>query len=208
MDSKYCSACLNKRLVSYFVRNATALPNSKVFATCYTCREKSQIRRHNKRPALQELDSNVRRPPALRAPPVTIPPRDTFRSISRSHTPQLARIPPEIPLETPLIPEILPEAPLPPTTLPGFLPQPQWDRIQAFHTRLESIKMETCLRCNARWFEMRLKDGICHNCRLMDKGARLPFLFSVDNEMDPGEVPAYLPVLTQVEEIVIAWSHV
>jgi hypothetical protein len=189
MDCKYCSACLNKRLLSYFVENATALPNSKVFATCYMYREKTKARRLKKRPALKELDSNVRHPPLLRAPPVTIPPRDTFRSIPQSHTPQRARIPPVIPPEIPLRPVT------PPETLPGFLSQPQWDRIQAFHTHLESIKMETCLRCNARWFEMRLKDGVCYNCRLMDKGARSPFLFSVDNEMDLGEVPAYLSVL-------------
>ena len=31
---------------------------------------------------------------------------------------------------------------------------------------------------------------------------------SADNEMDPGEVPAYLPALTQVEEMIIARSHV
>jgi hypothetical protein len=31
---------------------------------------------------------------------------------------------------------------------------------------------------------------------------------SAENEMDPGEVPAYLPELTQVEEMIIARSHV
>jgi hypothetical protein len=32
---------------------------------------------------------------------------------------------------------------------------------------------------------------------------------SAENEMDdPGELPAYLPELTQVEEMTIAWSHV
>jgi hypothetical protein len=29
-----------------------------------------------------------------------------------------------------------------------------------------------------------------------------------DNEMDPGDVPAYLPVLIQVEEMIVAQSHV
>jgi hypothetical protein len=36
----------------------------------------------------------------------------------------------------------------------------------------------------------------------------MPFLFSADNELDPGDVPAHLPVLTQIEEMVIARSHV
>jgi hypothetical protein len=31
---------------------------------------------------------------------------------------------------------------------------------------------------------------------------------STDNKIDPGEVPAYLPALTQVKEIIIARSHV
>jgi hypothetical protein len=31
---------------------------------------------------------------------------------------------------------------------------------------------------------------------------------SVDNEMDPGDVPAHLSALTQVEEMIIARSHV
>ena len=31
---------------------------------------------------------------------------------------------------------------------------------------------------------------------------------SVENEMDLGDIPAYLPELTQVEEMIIARSHV
>ena len=31
---------------------------------------------------------------------------------------------------------------------------------------------------------------------------------SADNNMDLGELPAYLPELIQVEEMIIAWSHV
>jgi hypothetical protein len=30
---------------------------------------------------------------------------------------------------------------------------------------------------------------------------------SAENKMDPGDLPAYLPELTQVEEIIIAWSY-
>ena len=68
--------------------------------------------------------------------------------------------------------------------------------------------METCIRCKERWFSMDLKDEICHTCFLRDKGNKTPFLMSAENEMDPGEVPAYLPELTQVEEMIIAQSHV
>ena len=55
---------------------------------------------------------------------------------------------------------------------------------------------------------MRLKDGICHSCLLKDKHVQVPYFFSADNKMDLGIVPAHLPALTQVEEMVIARSHV
>jgi hypothetical protein len=55
---------------------------------------------------------------------------------------------------------------------------------------------------------MDLKDEVCHTCFLRDKGSKTPFLMSAENEMDPGDVPAYLPELTQVEEMIIARSHV
>jgi ATP-dependent DNA helicase PIF1 len=68
--------------------------------------------------------------------------------------------------------------------------------------------METCIRCKERWFSMDLKHEICNACFLRDKGNKTPFLMSADNEMDPGEVPAHLPELTQIEEMIIARSHV
>ena len=68
--------------------------------------------------------------------------------------------------------------------------------------------METCSRCKERWFAMDLKGDVCHACFLRDKGSKTPFLMSAENEMDPGDVPAYLPELTQVEEMIIARSHV
>jgi len=68
--------------------------------------------------------------------------------------------------------------------------------------------METCIRCKERWFSMDLKDDICHTCFLRDKGNKTPFLMSAENEMDLGEVPAYLLELMQVEEMIIARSYV
>jgi ATP-dependent DNA helicase PIF1 len=68
--------------------------------------------------------------------------------------------------------------------------------------------METCSRCQERWFEMDLKHNVCHRCFNRDRGNKTPFLMSADNEMDPGELPAHLPELTQVEEMIIARSHV
>ena len=52
---------------------------------------------------------------------------------------------------------------------------------------------------------MDLKSDVCHRCFNRDKGNKTtPFLMSVDNEMDLGEIPAHLPELTQVEEMIIA----
>jgi hypothetical protein len=51
---------------------------------------------------------------------------------------------------------------------------------------------------------MDLKEDVCHRCFNQDKGNKTPFLMSTENEMDPGEILAYLPELTQVEEIIIA----
>jgi hypothetical protein len=57
-------------------------------------------------------------------------------------------------------------------------------------------------------FDMGLKCGVCHRCYIRDKGnTTTPFLMSADNDMDPGDIPAYLPELTQIEEI-IARCHV
>ena len=68
---------------------------------------------------------------------------------------------------------------------------------------MEQVAMETCSRCRERWFAMDLIDDTCHACFLRDKGGKTPFLMSADNEIDPGDVPADLPELTQVEEMVI-----
>ena len=55
---------------------------------------------------------------------------------------------------------------------------------------------------------MGLRHETCDACFLRDKGSQSPFLMSGDNKMDPGDVPAHLPALTQVEEMIIAHSHV
>ena len=62
MDTRYCSACVKKLSPPFFLRDASSLPPSKVFATCYICREKSCKK---KRPALQEIDLNIG-PPSMR----------------------------------------------------------------------------------------------------------------------------------------------
>jgi len=57
---------------------------------------------------------------------------------------------------------------------------------------------------------MDLKDNVCGCCRRADKSRddNAPFLYSTANDMDPGDVPTCIPVLTQVEEMLIAPVHV
>jgi len=61
---------------------------------------------------------------------------------------------------------------------------------------------------------MKLGNGVCQRCYLRDTDLRVgkqvlsPFLMSAENDMDPGEVPVYLPTLIQVEEMVIARVYV
>ena len=43
MDTRFCTVCLNKRSPPLFLRDASSLPNSRVFATYYICKEKSAL---------------------------------------------------------------------------------------------------------------------------------------------------------------------
>src|SRR5271154_2066401 len=221
MDSKYCSCCLQKRLLSSFLADASANPGSKVFATCIPCRDRRRSK--TKRKALQPLDPNIqpkrRVPRSTKAPthlnPSILPPNPVEAPPVPAETRPEANIPPNPPESHPEAtipprnpPESRPETPPIQPQAPGFLPADQWASIQSFNKAMEQVKMESCSRCRERWFSMDLKDEICHACFLRDKGNKTPFLMSADNEMDPGEVPAHLPELTQVEEMIIARSHV
>src|SRR3982074_3814214 len=56
---------------------------------------------------------------------------------------------------------------------------------------------------------MVLQRDVCDKWFNLDKGNRTtPFLMSAENEMDPGEVSPHLAQLRQVEEMIIARSHV
>jgi hypothetical protein len=212
MDTRVCSACFKKLTPPFFLQDASSLPSSKVFATCYICREKSRTNRlKKKRPALQEIDPNIGPPSARR------------RATSTSQTPLTSRasfllsvinhglLPPVNPLlrpPPPVQPPVSPVRPLQPPLPDTFIPTDQWQTITKFHAYISTIKMEECNRCNTCWFDMQLKAGICHGCLLKDKGRQTLYFFSADNEMDPGIVPAHLLALTQIEEMVIARSHV
>ncbi|PCD22018.1 hypothetical protein AU210_015820 [Fusarium oxysporum f. sp. radicis-cucumerinum] len=104
------------------------------------------------------------------------------------------------------------------------LPDPDWmhdlshcplsDRdkelLEKFWMELENDRMEHCARYQEAWFDMGLKDGICKRCIAKDKNKKEdePWFFSAENQLDFGLVPAFLPQLTIVEEMLIARVHV
>jgi hypothetical protein len=103
------------------------------------------------------------------------------------------------------------------------LPDPDWardlshcplsdkdkDLREAFWTELENDRMEHCARYQETWFDMGLKDGVCKRCMAKDKNKKEdePLFFSAENQLDFGSVPAFLPQLTRIEEMLIARVH-
>jgi hypothetical protein len=239
---KYCSACIQKLLISSFLANAFADLGSKVFKTCIACRGKSK----SKRKALQQLDLNI--PPKKRATACTRPkplipslallelcpeatflpnlpescPEATIPSLNLPKSCPRATIPsPNLParpratIPPPNPPELCLETYIPIPTLTliqpqalGFLLANQWQYIQNFNAAIDKVKIETCIQCKECWFSIDLKHKICYRCFNQDKGNKTPFLISAENKIDLGEILAYLPKLTQVEEIIIAWSYI
>lgn len=75
------------------------------------------------------------------------------------------------------------------------------------------MKMESCECCKEKWFHMTLSTmRVCKACRIQDGKAKRrddePFLYSAENNMDPGDIPEHLATLTPMEEMIIARAHV
>jgi hypothetical protein len=73
-------------------------------------------------------------------------------------------------------------------------------QLQVVRQKIMEIKMEHCVYCKEKWFDIKLKDGKCSKCQKNQK-------FQAVNKMDPGIIPQALPQLTQIEEIIIAPIH-
>ena len=132
------------------------------------------MRNKKKRSALQEIDPNIGPPPAQRR--ATSISRAPFRPSTINQGPIPPVRPPVSPVQPsqppliqpplPVQPQRVQPPPVPPPVQPpppdSFLPADQWQRIRDFQAHMSSITMETCAWCKARWFDMKLKDGICH----------------------------------------------
>src|ERR1700712_69790 len=227
MDSKCCSRCHSVLLLTSFLKNVDADPASRKYSACITCREKSRKRPPAQRPRTatpgpvyplllyktNRLQASVQRQ-TLPIPPIQdqasrpVQPRIQLQPIQPIQHQVLPQ--PQVPQPIPtVLPQTwpYPELPIQPPVA-GFLPAEQWEYLQRFHTAMEEVKMETCSRCKESWFAMDLRETVCHRCFLRDNRGQTPWLMSEENNMVPGEVPAYLPELTQIEEMIIARSHV
>ena len=82
-----------------------------------------------------------------------------------------------------------------------------WGYITDFYERLPQIKREECTICNENWYNLKVENGVCSQCRQWAKNSQ-PALFTAANHLDVSAVPPHLPQLTQIEEQLIAQVHV
>lgn len=87
-----------------------------------------------------------------------------------------------------------------------------WSYITEFRKVMFTKEKEYCVVCKEKWFDLNVRGGMCLRCTQESKKftPHEPAIFSygVANMMDPGEVPAYLPQLSPIEEMLIAKVHV
>ena len=68
------------------------------------------------------------------------------------------------------------------------------------------MTFQECVVCNQRFFDLDVVDGSCKQCRRYNSLGQLNPFF-VENDMQRGEIPAELAVLTFVEQVAIARVH-
>jgi hypothetical protein len=66
--------------------------------------------------------------------------------------------------------------------------------------KLMNITMDLCDLCHEEWFDLKVENVVCENCR---KGSK----FQPSNNMYPGDGISHLPELTQMEEMLISPVH-
>jgi hypothetical protein len=126
MDTRFCSQCIKRLSPPFFLKDASSLPSSRVFATCYPCRERRAAQKKRKRPALQEIDPNIGPPSAQRRATSTSQapflPSTINQGPIRPVRPPISPVqPPPLPVQPP-IPIVQPPPPVQPPTPDTFLP--------------------------------------------------------------------------------------
>ena len=83
-----------------------------------------------------------------------------------------------------------------------------WGYISDFYQNLAQLRQDECVRCNEKWFDMKLNsEQICKRCIARERSEKRS-LFTDCNHLNVGSVPEHLSELTQVEEHLIAQLHI
>lgn len=81
----------------------------------------------------------------------------------------------------------------------------EWQAICNFNSFLAQSKLEECVTCKKRWFDMKLLNGVC---RIYCGSNIQKKLYSQSNNGDVSFLPHNLPHLSEIEEILIARANV
>ncbi|CAG8719914.1 12376_t:CDS:2, partial [Racocetra fulgida] len=82
-----------------------------------------------------------------------------------------------------------------------YLSETDHKLLQKFRAEMNKLKHNSCPVCNERFPSINLVNGECHRC-YNDKNELKKF--SLENNMDPGDVSEELKGLTDIEEMLIA----
>lgn len=94
---------------------------------------------------------------------------------------------------------------LPPDQPPPPVPVAEFGFITTFYEALAEAGMQVCSECNSKWLDLDCRDDICSKCKATAKKGYNRF--SKENNCDPGPLPAHLPPLKEIEELLIAPYH-
>lgn len=84
---------------------------------------------------------------------------------------------------------------------------PDLEIANAFETFQKSIKSSECVKCNRKFFDIKVNEhSVCLYCQKCES-KNLPNMFTAQNDMDPGIQPPELQSLSYVEEQLIAQIH-
>ena len=183
-DNKWCSTGRHHRPLTDFSENG------RTFQTCNDCRAAQRCRRANQHAAnataqvLQQLEQQE----GLPQNPVL--PDD------------LAPEPPHPPPPPPPVP---PPQPLDPLLDPAISPEDH-SRLERVRAKWAAIQLQSCDGCEWEWFDLDVQqmgtgENLCKDCRKQKP------LFHKNNNLYPGPGCPDLPILTQIEEMLISPVH-
>lgn len=70
-----------------------------------------------------------------------------------------------------------------------------------FDKELKHMQWNYCRNCKAEFPNLKLNNSICNCCQ------KDPRKYTLQNNMDPGDIPDHLPELNSIEEMLVALNH-